>query len=328
MPEHYADSLLRIHHYLGSWEQYSARVDDRRHRGAFDKKASPATAYGPNYDIRPWLRKFVAKVGLQKAQFLLEGVGEFETNEAHMHRNIDTPACALVFFGVPRSFATSIFPSIKEHILDVNPACDVFVHSYNVSFVIGSRMGEQSLGTLNVDDLGVFQRYYADKPISYYKLQLDSEDDFQRRRNITYYRQFFPQPSAWEYPVSMDNMIRQWHSIEGGWNLLEDYEKKTMGRYDRVGFFRLDVKYTHPIGINTKETAVIPAMMYVQEFPRVINDRLFYGAREVAALWASDRFNTVEDYLLWQEQKDNRVKVHSKGLHFEIFAFNASGPLV
>jgi hypothetical protein len=62
-------------------------------------------------------------------------------------------------------------------------------------------------------------------------------DEFQRLRNLTYFRQFFPEPSAWEYPVSMDNMIRQWHIIEGGWKLLEKYEKKTASRYDRIGFF-------------------------------------------------------------------------------------------
>jgi len=315
LPEHYADSLLRVHHYLGSWEQYSARQDDRRHRDAFDKKANVANSFGPNKDIVSWLRKFVAKVGVQKAQYLLEGAGEFKINEATMHQSIGTPKCALVFFGVPRSFATSVFPSIKEFILDVNPACDIFVHSYNVSTVIGSRMGEQSSGALDINDLDVFESY----PTSYYKLRLDTEDEFQRRRNLTYFRQFFPKPSAWEYPVSMDNMIRQWHSIEGGWKLLEKYEKKTASRYDRVGFFRLDVKYTHPIPINTEETAVIPAMMYPQEIPRGINDRLFYGAREAAALWASDRFNTVEDYLSWQKQRENQEKVHSKGLHSEEF---------
>ena len=103
-------------------------------------------------------------------------------------------------------------------------------------------------------------------------------------------------------------MIRQWHIIEGGWKLLEKYEKKTTSRYDRIGFFRLDVKYTHPIPINTEETAVISAMMYPQEIPRGTNDRLFYGAREAAALWASDRFSTVEDYICLGRSREKTKK--------------------
>jgi hypothetical protein len=319
MPRHYAESLLRIHHYLGSWEQYSARVDDRRHRGAFDTKAKPATAYGPNYDIRPWLNVFVDKMGLQKAQRLLQGVGEYQTQEAKVEQVVGAPTCALVFFGVPRSFNSTVFPSIQEYILQVNPTCDVFVYSYNVSVVVGSRMGEQSSGALNIDELDVFRQYFTNKPTSHYELYLDTEDDFQRRRNVSYFRQFFPRPSFWEFPASMDNMIRQWHSIEGGWNLLQEYERKIMNRYSRVGFFRLDVRYTHPIAINNEEAAVIPAMMYAQQIPRGVNDRMFYGFREAAMLWASDRFNTVEEYLEWQRHEDNADKVHSKGLHSEEF---------
>ena len=317
-PQSYADSLLRVHHYLGSWEQYNARVDDRRSRNVFDAKALASSAYGPHYDIKPWMEHFIRKVGIDKAKYLLKGAGEIEVNWEEVqryHKDMDKPTCALMFFGIPRSFVSTVFPSIKRYILDANPTCDVFVHSYNVSVVRGNRMGEAS-GNVYIEELDAFKQYYSNSQSSY-ELMLETEDDFQRQRNVTYFRQFFPRPSAWEYPTSMDNMIRQWHSIESGWKLMESHEKKAWRRFDKVGFFRLDVKYTHPIDILTNETAVIPAMMYEQAKPTGINDRLFYGSRDVGALWATDRFNSVEDYLAWQEGNIDRVRC--RGLHSEEF---------
>ena len=317
-PTSYADSLLRVHHYLGSWEQYNARLDGRRNRTIFDAQALASSAYGPNYDIQPWMEHFVRNVGIDKAKYLMKGAGEIEGNwdEVKMrHKDLNKPTCALMFFGIPRSFASTVFPSIRQYILDVNPTCDVFVHSYNVSVVMGNRMGEAS-GKINIEDLDAFEQYYSNSQSSY-ELLLETEDDFQRQRNVTYFRQFFPRPSAWEYPTSMDNMIRQWHSIESCWKLMESYEKKTWRRFDRVGFFRLDVKYTHPINILTNETAVIPPMMYEQIKSTGINDRLFYGFRDMGAVWASDRFNSVEEYLAWQESNIDRVRC--RGLHSEEF---------
>lgn len=74
-PEEYVDSILRINHYLGSWEAYSSRQDVRRSRGEFDRKNAAATG-GPSRDILPWLKSFIESVGARKAGLLLEGIGE------------------------------------------------------------------------------------------------------------------------------------------------------------------------------------------------------------------------------------------------------------
>jgi hypothetical protein len=55
-------------------------------------------------------------------------------------------------------------------------------------------------------------------------------------------------------------MVKLWHSIDGAWKLMENYARQTNQKYRRVGLFRLDIFYTHPIPImsNDKEHAVVP----------------------------------------------------------------------
>ncbi len=81
----YFDGVLRVHHYLGSWTQYSARSDVRRSRERFDKFGS--VDYGTDYQLQSWLHAFVEVVGVEKAKWLLENSGIVEKNSV---RIIDT----------------------------------------------------------------------------------------------------------------------------------------------------------------------------------------------------------------------------------------------
>ena len=136
---------------------------------------------------------------------------------------------------------------------------------------------------------------------------------------MQYYSHLFHIFTDWEYPTSMDNMIRQWHSIEQVWFKMEAYEANIRhGRlYERVGLFRSDVYYTHPISIcnnatattnnisstNEKQDAVIPSMMYESILWGGFNERLFYGKRKYAKHWATKRFSSVNSYITWQKQQ-------------------------
>mmetsp|Transcript_9343 Transcript_9343/g.14125 ORF Transcript_9343/g.14125 Transcript_9343/m.14125 type:complete len:92 (+) Transcript_9343:270-545(+) len=62
-------TLLRVHHYLGSWEAYNSRKDIRRTREKFEEKGN--VDFGSDDDIRPWLNTFIDLVGEEKAQNLL-----------------------------------------------------------------------------------------------------------------------------------------------------------------------------------------------------------------------------------------------------------------
>ena len=113
-------------------------------------------------------------------------------------------------------------------------------------------------------------------------------------------------------------MIRQWHSIQQVWSKMAAYEDSLYKRYKRVGLFRPDVYYTHPIQIDDNaEVAVIPSMMYKPTLWGGYNDRMFYGKRMYAEIWATDRFNSVDAYLQWQQLNTDTKK--KRGLHGEDF---------
>ena len=64
-----------VNHYVGSWEQYISRIDGRRGRDKFMKKAS--LNHGESHQLRDldWLSQFVDKVGDESSALLLEGAG-------------------------------------------------------------------------------------------------------------------------------------------------------------------------------------------------------------------------------------------------------------
>ena len=87
-------SILKIHHYIGSWEQYSARSDVRRSREVYDKFAS--VDQGRNYDLVPWLQRFIDIVGVEKSHVLLESAGHVVTGtvplmELNPHITLQAP---------------------------------------------------------------------------------------------------------------------------------------------------------------------------------------------------------------------------------------------
>lgn len=73
-----SDQLLIIHHYLGSWEQYSFRNDARKGNERSQNMYSKAAVLTDerSNDIVPWLAGFVRDVGLEEAQRLLSDVGK------------------------------------------------------------------------------------------------------------------------------------------------------------------------------------------------------------------------------------------------------------
>lgn len=70
-----------MHHYGGTWEQWSHRKDSRgtRTRENYEKMTYNG---GTDDNIRPWLSYFVQNVGYSIAKDLLRGVGQVESNTA------------------------------------------------------------------------------------------------------------------------------------------------------------------------------------------------------------------------------------------------------
>ena len=76
--KYYETGLLRVHHYLGSWEQYTARSDVRRDRNKFDLSAF--VNKGTDYQLQGWLKRFVEMVGVEKSKKLLQHSGIIESH--------------------------------------------------------------------------------------------------------------------------------------------------------------------------------------------------------------------------------------------------------
>eukprot|EP00978_Attheya_sp_CCMP212_P025137 scaffold80429_cov66-Attheya_sp.AAC.2 len=100
---------------------------------------------------------------------------------------------------------------------------------------------------------------------------------------------------------SHDNMIKQWNSIQGVWDLMQHYAYKqkngpggsdSENYYEQVGLFRSDIYYTRPIEIFDSKAAVPSFALHLG-----YKDRLFYGSYENARIWASNkRFDFMHDF--------------------------------
>jgi hypothetical protein len=128
---------------------------------------------------------------------------------------------------------------------------------------------------------------------------MDTEASFNTSRDVDFFRKL-PLPPDWRFPVSMINMVKQWHSIEGVWDRMHTEEVRGVP-YDRVGLFRLDTLYTNPIDLKDG-VAVVPNWGHYGG----LNDRLFYGVRRHAEVWAKGRFRGVPSYM------KNHTTIHSE----------------
>jgi len=313
--ETFAKSILRVQHYLGSWEAYSARKDTRRSYEVFKRKASFLTN-GPTYNMQDWLQHFIADIGLETSYELLSDRLPINNpvinHDEIITKDSDDPHCALLFFGLPRQFKSIVYPTIKKYVIDPNQNCKIFVHAYNVTQANEARSGT-STGHVNIEELKLLTLSFDESQVL-----LETEEQFLNQRNLTFFRQFHPRPSAWSYPSSIDNMIRQWHSIEGAWKTMEHFENKNEMHFDRVGLFRLDLKYEEAVDVeSSEEVAVVPQFMYKGTTWSGTNDRLFYGLRNAAEIWATNRFASVEEYLTWHESNPDYENLY--GLHSEDF---------
>lgn len=116
------------------------------------------------------------------------------------------------------------------------------------------------------------------------------------RTHVNYFRKFAP-PHWGFYPVSMDNMIKQWHSIERVWGLMMAAEAARKRKYRRVALFRSDVVYASDIFIHDGDAVVPNFGHYGFGGRRGLNDRMFYGLRHYAELWATGRFSHVAEHV-------------------------------
>lgn len=225
-------------------------------------------------------------------------------------------SCALLFFGLPRSYETVVLPSIVKNVLEPNNHCDVYAHAIVREEEEAGRSGKG--GTIDPNALYLLQQKVNND--NHVAIATDTEDDFWKLHNatLTKYRNtkakngellYYPWKLRDIKPSSVENIIKQWHSIESVWNLMERESLKIHKKYNRVGMFRSDVFFVTPIDIHKSSSpkeAVTPGFAL---YP--INDRMIYGPYDAVKLWATGRFQRFED---------NIHKIPAgHGMHSEVF---------
>ena len=262
------------------------------------------------------------------------------------HSRQEKPRCALLFFGLPRSYDL-VLPSVVKNVLIPNSkyGCDVYAHSV---IRLEEEAGRSGMGG-SIDPNAIFSlkqqvlnvakvttNYSGISRVPHVAITTDTEEDFWKIHNATIQKYHTTKRadgkllySPWKkksyvFPKTMDNIVRQWHSLQSVWQLMEDESTKLGISYNRVAMLRSDVLYVTPIDIyriNTtlfdtnNKAAVIPGFAL---YP--VNDRMIYGPYKAVKIWATERFKRLETHV--------RRVAPGLGMHSEIFLNDAILPAI
>jgi len=193
-----------------------------------------------NDEICSWVQGFVDTMGPEKASFLLDGVGILEPKSptpinAFMPQHTSNERCAIVFFGLPRSFKGMVLPSLQQNLITTNARynCDYFVHYYNRTEEPEGRANKG--GTMDpmeimllkdevlATSISTARKVHNHEPVV--EFTSDTEATFwgSRHKQIQNYRtakgddgmyRYFPwRAKSYKYPSSLDNIVRT--ALEG-----------------------------------------------------------------------------------------------------------------
>ena len=272
--------------------------------------------------------------------------------EQHIERwSIDNQQdrCAILFFGLPRAFKDVVLPSIKKHILIPNAGCDIFVHYHRLYNEAQGRFNPG--GVVPADDVNLIFRDVWDihreiqsiagnstlrEPVVIF--DHDTTESFQaaqaqllnKTKNTTTHANGQPVYTPHEFyqqPDIVENIFKQWHSVESVWNLMEQHAARTGSNYTRIGAFRSDVMFLNPIDVmlkdanNTIDTnntfAVVPA------WGCWFNDRMMYGPHAAMRIWATERFKRLDAHVY------NKTTIKTRmGAHPETFLSQVIQPAI
>jgi hypothetical protein len=353
-----SQSLLVIHHYLGGHDQYTYRENDARlgkERGEDQWLAHNRIQHAETDDgdgIRSWLAGFDRQLP-NSAKELLKEVGQLEPKSwKTFYGNPNTERCALCFFGLPRAYRYMVLPSIVRNLLIPNARhnCDVYVHFYQQYEEVagrknrGGKVDPTEVFLLEQAVKAVYRKYGPTEGRNVHTPQIaytyDTEVQFWDKRRATIERYhhtmnadgkpaYYPYGAKTYTNSSLDNIVKQWHSIEYAFKLMDISAKQLGVTYSRVGMFRSDAMYLSPIDIALLDKNVTDSQnrhTVMAPFARMpVNDRMIYGAYEAVKLWSTKRFELLEERA--KAQTDPGFIMHSeKFLNASIFpAMEAMG---
>lgn len=187
-----------------------------------------------NDDIRPWLQGFVNHTGESQAIFLLHQVGQLAPKDANQPKSFlpkmaSNERCAILLFGLPRSFKDLVLPSMEKNLLKTNARynCDYFVHYF---YRTEEPSGRANTGgkidpteilrlTESVQEVAASTFFKVNSHQPVVEFHADTEEDFWAKRNtsVQKYRNtkaksgkylYFPwKARSYSYPDSLDNIV-------------------------------------------------------------------------------------------------------------------------
>jgi quinol monooxygenase YgiN len=239
----------------------------------------------------------------------------------------DYGSCAILLFGLPRAFEQYVLPSFVQNVVQVNAryGCDYFVHYYHQDRETSNGRSGRG-GQINPDSINnllpssihqVMQQQQQQKQndtATTVSIIYDTNETFWnvRETQIMKYRNtrnedgtltYFPYTEpTYVYPGTIDNIVKQWHSIDAVWNHMKN--EKAKKTYKRIAMMRNDVIYVTPIDIyqtplskedtNNHKTDDIVRIPNFAKYP--INDRLIIGPYNAVETWATQRFTRIDQY--------------------------------
>jgi hypothetical protein len=297
-------------------------------------------------EIRPWVEGFIDSdsVDDETKKILLQNIGKLDKKSWRAFEgDPKQDRCALLFFGLPRAFQTMVLPSIIQNILVPNARhhCDVYVHFYRQYEEAPGRRNRG--GRVDPDEIFLLEdavrsvyRQHGPKlgsrtdhgrlePIV--SFTHDTSEQFLKRREEQLGRYqnalgidgkplYFPWAAKTYTATALENMVRQWHSVEYVFKLMDFTALQSGISYSRVGMFRSDAFYMTPIDIASVDTqqaimdtrnrffVTAPFALYP------VNDRMVYGPYEAVKVWATKRFDLVEERA--NQQSEPGYTMHSE----------------
>lgn len=226
-----------------------------------------------------------------------------------------TKDCAICFFGLPRAFESLVLPSLIRNVIPLND-CDYYVHYYHQTSESAGRSGAG--GTIDPNAIrlleGAVKKVHPDSRVIF---SFDTEEEFWKIHGDLVERTrtakdangqylYFPwKARTYRHPVTTDNILKMWHSVQRAFLLIKR-------PYKIAAMLRSDVVYVTPIDVHdnggiTDKTVTVPGFGL---YP--VSDRIAYGDFDGVREWATARFSHLESHVESILQNDPGWGMHSE----------------
>jgi hypothetical protein len=209
-----------------------------------------------------------------------------------------------------------VLPSIVQNVLIPNARhhCDIYVQCYHQHAERVGRLNQG--GAINPNNILLLEKAAIDVAkthggrLPHVEFVNDTQQSFWKKYRISLEKYhditdedgrplYFSYKAGQWSEVSLNNLVKQWHSIDSVFTWLETTSQQLNNvPYSRVGIVRSDAMLLTPVDIaslDRDEMDVQNRHAVLAPFGKLtINDRMIYGSLEGVRVWAMKRFELIE----------------------------------